>query len=229
MNRITLSLVAASFALGCSDGATVARSLAPEDASSLATGSGGDIRCSGTRTGTFDNVTVPVGATCTLRNSTVQGNLMALENARLYVFSTTVRGNIQGDKARIVQVTGGRVDGDIQIVQGTSPGALGASVTGGTVVTGGDIQIEKMSTGRVIVSDARVNNGNIQIVENNTSTRLEIVRNRTGGNMQVFKNRGAGQKIVRGNTVAQDLQCKENTHPFIGGPNTAGDKEDQCA
>ena len=47
--------------------------------------------------------------------------------------------------------------------------------------------------------------------------------------MQVFKNSGAGQKIVRGNTVAQDLQCKENTNPFIGGPNTAGDKEDQCA
>ena len=116
MNRITLSLVAASFTLGCSDGANAARSLAPEDASSLTTGAGGDINCVGTRTGTFDNVTVPVGATCTLRNSTVQGNLKALENSRLFVSNTIVRGDIQGDKARIVRVTAGRVDGNIQIV-----------------------------------------------------------------------------------------------------------------
>ena len=35
----------------------------------------------------------------------------------------------------------------------TSPGELGAAVTGGTIVTGGDIQIEKMNTARVLVTD----------------------------------------------------------------------------
>lgn len=190
--------------------------------------SGGDVRCTGTLTGTFDNVTVPVGGTCTLLNSTVQGNVKALENARLFMSDTRVRGNVEGDKAAIVQVSGGTVDGNIQIKDGASPGELGAAVTGGTIVTGGDIQIEKMNTARVLVTDARVLKGNIQIVENWTSGGLEILRNHVAGNLQVFKNRGGGNKVVSGNTVSQDLQCKENSAPFTGGPNAAGETEDQC-
>ena len=225
MKRIAVLAIALA---ACADGS--AGPLLTEAGSGRDSGGGisGDLRCTGTRSGTFDNVTVPVGATCTLENSTVQGNLKALENSRLYVSNTRVHGNVQGDKASIVHVTGGRVDGNIQIVQGTSPGALGVAITGGTVVTGGDIQIEKMVTGRILIEDARVDNGNIQVVENSTSGGLDIVRNRTGANMQVFKNVGAGAKTVRENTVAQDLQCKENTSPFTGSPNTAGDKEDQC-
>ena len=189
---------------------------------------GGDARCVGTLTGTFDNVTVPSGETCTLQNSTVNGNVKALENARLFMSNNHVRGNVEGDKARIVQVSGGTVDGNIQIKDGSSPSELGASVTGGTVVTGGNIQIEKMNTGRVLVADARVHKGNIQITENNTSTSLEILRNDVAQDLQVFKNRGAGSKAVSGNTVGQDLQCKENSSPFTGGPNSAGETEEQC-
>ena len=68
----------------------------------LVTGTGGDADCRGTLTGRFDNVIVPVGATCTLRDATVHGNVKALEDARLYVSATVVRGNIEGDKAAIV-------------------------------------------------------------------------------------------------------------------------------
>ena len=190
--------------------------------------SGGDVRCTGTLTGSFDEVTVPVGATCTLSGSTVKGNVKALENARLFMSDTHVGGNVEGDKAAIVQVSGGRVDGNIQIKDGTSHGELGASVTGGTIVTGGDIQIEKMHTARVLVADARVLKGNLQVVENSTSGSLEILRNHVAGNLQVFKNRGGGNKVVSGNTVSQDLQCKENSSPFTGGPNAAGEAEEQC-
>lgn len=63
---------------------------------------------------------VPVGATCTLNNATVRANVKALENARLYVIDSRVTGNIEGDKASIVHVTGGTVDGNIQIKDGTS-------------------------------------------------------------------------------------------------------------
>jgi hypothetical protein len=192
-------------------------------------GSGGNRRCAGTLTGTFDNVTVPVGATCTLTNSTVRGNVKALENARLFMSNNQVRGNVEGDKASVVQVRSGTVGGNIQIKEGRSPNELGALVTDGTVVTGGDIQIEKMNTGQVRVSNARVEKGNIQITENITSGSLEIVGNHVAQNLQVFKNRGGGNKVVSGNTVGQDLQCKENTSPFTGGPNTAGDIEGQCS
>ena len=43
-----------------------------------------------------------------------------------------------------------------------------------------------------------------------------------------FVNRGAGAKLVRGNTVGQTLECKENTRPFTGGPNRAGEAKEQC-
>jgi hypothetical protein len=50
----------------------------------------------------------------------VRANVKALENARLYVIDSRVTGNIEGDKASIVHVTGGTVDGNIQIKDGTS-------------------------------------------------------------------------------------------------------------
>jgi hypothetical protein len=191
-------------------------------------GHDGDTPCVGALSGSFDDVTVPLGASCTLQHSTVRGNLRALADAQLYVLGTLVHGNIQGDGARVVQVAGGQVDGDIQIVAGTSPGALGAAVTGGTVVTGGNIQIQQMRTGRILIADAHVNTGNIQVTDNVVGHRLEILRNFSGANLQVFENTGAGQKTVAGNTVAQSLQCQGNDPPFTGLANTARDAEGQC-
>ena len=191
-------------------------------------GHDGDTPCIGALSGTFDNVTVPFGASCTLQHSTIRGNLRALEDAQLYVLGTLVHGNIQGDRARVVQVVGGQVDGDIQILAGTSPGALGAAVTGGTVVTFGNIQIQQMRTGRILISDAHVNTGNIQVTENVVGDRLEILRNFSGANLQVFGNSGAGPKTVAGNTVALSLQCQGNDPPFTGQANTARAAEGQC-
>ena len=233
MSRLVL-IAALAVTVSCSGSTSPSRDAAGgtdglgSDGGPGARGSGDDVRCTGTLTGTFDNVTVPVGATCTLVNSTVEGNVKALEDARLFMSDNHVRGNVEGDKARIVQVSGGTVDGNIQIKDGSSPSELGAAVTGGTVVTGGDIQIEKMSTGRVLVEDARVLKGNIQITENVAGTAIEILRNDVAQNLQVFKNRGGGSKSVTGNAVGQDLQCKENLAPFAGGPNTAGETEGQC-
>jgi hypothetical protein len=116
-----LTFLAAALAVSCdSAGAEPATTEPPSSQ-----GGSGDLRCSATHTGSFTNVTVPVGATCRLQNATVQGDVKALESSELYVSSSTVRGDIQGDGARIVQVTGGRVDGDIQIEDGTSPGQHG--------------------------------------------------------------------------------------------------------
>lgn len=85
-----------------------------------------------------------------------------------------------------------------------------------------------MNTSRILLTDVTLNKGNIQITENNTGGSLEILRNHVAQNLQVFKNRGSGGKVVSGNTVGQDLQCKENTSPFTGGPNSTGDTEGQC-
>jgi hypothetical protein len=97
-----------------------------------------------------------------------------------------------------------------------------------TILTGGDIQIEKMTTGAIVVDGAQLRKGNLQVVANDVGRQLDLLNNRVAGNLQVFKNRGPGSKVVRNNVVAQDLQCKENRAPFTGGPNRAGEAEDQC-
>ncbi len=188
----------------------------------------GDTRCVGTLTGTFDNVFVPVGKSCTLKNSTVQGNVKALPNSRLFMRNNRVRGNIDGDEAILVQVRGGTVEGSIQIKEANSPSVIGAEVSSGTVLTQGNIQIEKMDTGGILIRDVHLRKGNIKVEENVTRSDFEIVRNRVAQNVQVFKNKGTNRKFVRNNTIGQIIQCKENQSPFVGGPNTAGDAQDQC-
>jgi hypothetical protein len=47
------------------------------------------------------------------------------------------------------------------------------------------------------------------------------------GNLQAVSNTGG--LVIENNTIAENLQCKQNNPPPTGGGNTAGDKEDQCA
>lgn len=188
----------------------------------------GDERCVGTRSGTFENVYVPVGQTCTLQNSTVRGNVKALPSSRLFMTNNRVQGNIDGDEAVLVHVRGGTVGGSIQIKEANNSSVLGASISGGTVLTQGNIQIEKMNTGGILVADVVLRKGNIKVEENRTRSRFEVVRNRVAQNVQVFKNLGTNAKFVRNNTIGQIVQCKENQAPFTGGPNRAGDAQDQC-
>lgn len=184
--------------------------------------------CVGTFSGSFANVFVPEGRTCRLERATVSGNVLARDGSSLFVSDTRVDGNIDGVEARTVQVRGGSLGGSIQIQEGSSPGQTGAAVYGGTVLTQGNITIQKMNTGTIRIADVVLRKGNIQVQENAVGSGLEIVRNRVAQNLQVFVNRGAGAKIVQGNTVEQTLECKENTRPFTGGPNRAGEAKEQC-
>ena len=52
-------------------------------------------------------------------------------------------------------------------------------------------------------------------------------KNTVGANLQAVQNQGGAE--LTGNTIAENLQCKENEPPPTGGGSTAGDKEDQCA
>jgi hypothetical protein len=96
------------------------------------------------------------------------------------------------------------------------------------VLTQGNIQIIKMNTGGIRIADVRLEKGNIKVEENSIGSGLEVVRNSVAQNIQVNKNRGGGGTAVRGNRVFQIVQCKENTSPFVGGPNTAAEAEGQC-
>lgn len=206
-------------------------------------GSGNDTECVGTLSGTFDNIVVPPGAACFLQAATVNGDVKALENSRLFLRSVTVRGNVEGDKADrvdIIQLTNAPrnlVLGSIQVKEGA-----GFARVCGTDLPNGNIQIQKMGT-FVLIGGLQCSGfgggntlarGNIKVEENNivsslpTLPELDIRDNSVGGNVQVFKNMGPGLKTVQTNTVREDLQCFENGPPFVGGPNAAGKAEDQC-
>lgn len=231
--RKTLTTLGLALTLGCQNG-PAATGVASNTSGTQSNGDPQVIEtdenfdCTGTVTGTFANVFVPADATCRLQDATVNGNVLARERSQLYVSGTRVAGNIDGVEANIVQVEGGSLEGSIQIADGQSPGALGAAVFGGTVLTQGNIQIVKMNTGRILIADVRLEKGNIKVEENSTGEALEVLRNYVAQNIQVNVNRGSGAKAVRDNRVLQIVQCKENTTPFEGGPNNAAEAEGQC-
>jgi hypothetical protein len=187
-----------------------------------------DFYCTGSVTGTFENVFVPEGASCTLTDADVKGNILAKERSRLFVLETTTGGNIDAVEAAVLHVRGGRLEGSIQAQDGNSAGQTGISISGGTVLTQGNITITKMNTGTITITDARLLKGNIQVQENTVGARLEVARNTVAQNLEVFVNNGSGSKAVQFNTVQQKLSCKDNTGPFTGRPNSAGEVEGQC-
>src|SRR5688572_26677433 len=85
-----------------------------------------DRECIGTLPpGTYQNVIVPPGQTCTISNSRMTGNITALAGSRLFSTNNTVEGNIQADKARRVDIRLGTVGGGISIVEGPGDGIPG--------------------------------------------------------------------------------------------------------
>lgn len=218
--------------------------------------SASDTPCVGALTGTFDNVVVPAGAICTLTNSTVHGNVTALENSQLNYFRNQIGGNVIGDNAERVD----SLDPGLNVIQGN------VHVWGGDVddaardfdlindTVHGDVWVEKLQAGDIDIENTSVPNGNIQVNQNNvtgTFVGLEItgsnvpngdvqvaenaitfhlfvLSNRVGSDMQVLKNTGLGAKNVQNNTVRENLQCFDNAPPFVGGPNVSGKAEGQC-
>lgn len=162
---------------------------------------GEEINCIGTLRGSFDNVNVPAGRTCTLVDSRVQGSVYVRGNAALNVQRTVIIGNVQAEGARFVRLQGGNVsvNGSVQIKYGTGA----SSVAAGTII-GGSIQYEE-NTGALSVSGARI-----------------------GQDLQVFKNFGGAS--IFSNVINGNLQCKENDPAPVGARNVVGgNKEDQCA
>ena len=181
--------------------------------------------------GTFHNVFVPPGAACNLSNSTLTGNLTALEGSTLHAADNVIHGNVEGDKADIVQIGLGVVRGDIVLRESTfdpGPGECCDAVFVNNLVVEGDIQIQKNVVNTIVVGLVTVNKGKIRIEDNTTSFALEVTRNTVAKNLRVFKNQGIGEKTVTGNTVGQNLQCFQNDPPFVGGPNTAKQAHGQC-
>ena len=236
MKKFTFGVAAAAAVLlACQDGTEPSPTIKPEfdiDAPYF--------ECDGGQEGSFDNVVVQAGEICVLTNSTVKGNVKALENSILIMISTTVGGNVQGYKPHIVHLFAetrrNLVGGNIQIRE-----SIFAALVCGTDLPEGNIQLEKnggyVNVGAVgcaqnnLADGNTLAKGNIQVLHNTVGSfgsTIDITDNSVGGNLQVFKNQGPRTTLVQNNTVQGNLQCFGNTEPFVGGPNTARKLQGQC-
>jgi hypothetical protein len=147
-----------------------------------------------------DNLRVPQGASCTLNGTRVQGTIKVENSANLVANGVRVIGNVQSEGFRSITLReGSRIGGSVQLKNGLDGGS-----------------------GKVISS--RIN-GNLQF-ETNEAT-MTARNSTTLANLQAVGNTGG--VVLTNNTIAENLQCKEDSPPPTGGGNRAGDKGDQCA
>lgn len=157
--------------------------------------------CRGTIGATIvDNLKVPSGATCTLNGTKVKGTIKVESKAKLYANGVRVIGNIQSEGFQVISVKErSQVGGSVQLENGQTGGS--GKVVNTTI--DGDLQFEA------------------------NEARMVARKNTVLANLQAVGNTGG--LVISGNSIAENLQCKENNPPPTGGGNTAGDKEDQCA
>jgi hypothetical protein len=126
---------------------------------------------------TLDNVRVPQGAECVLRQTHVKGTVKVERRAILLAYEVRVVGNVQGENAREVNVLRqSRIGGSVQVVQG----------------------------GAAKVRHSRIN-GDILFDENGGP--LRAVENRVGGDVQVFQNTGGARiyrNVIDGNLQCKE-------------------------
>lgn len=149
---------------------------------------------------TVDNVRVPQGATCTLNGTRVEGTVKVERNATLVATGIRVKGNVQSEGFKNVLLRQGSVVvGSVQLDNGLRGGS-----------------------GRVL--NTRIN-GDLQFFSNDA--RMVAQGNTILANFQA--NQNTGGLVIQNNRIAENLQCQSNNPPPVGGGNTAGDKEGQCA
>ncbi len=159
----------------------------------------GDFICRGLVTAVNqENVVVPVGATCTLENVTITGNVFVNPQAILTTRGVNIGGSIQADTHRRVTITSNsRITGDVQIKQGGNTRVISSRI-------GGTLEVES-NTGTHFLSRNTVS-GDMK-VNQNTGLSTTIQYNRVNGNLQCQDNLPA--PIGTGNTASlKESQCQ---------------------
>lgn len=178
--------------------------------------------------GTYTNVTVPSGATCTLGpNTTVTNDVNVQKGGTLLMVQSSIGHNLKadhpqgigiyldssiGNDANIDGTTGGSGDGfnyicktsighDLNVVNSAataSPWSIGGSDCGVGNTVGHDLNVNK------------------------NKNSVDVSRNVVANNMSVSGNTGGGS--VTDNTVTHDANCGGNNPPLTESGNTAPHK-----
>jgi feruloyl esterase len=164
--------------------------------------------CTSTLSGSITgNIVVPVGASCTLSDATVTGNVQVLQNASLTVDATqqptTINGNVLANQCASTLLKGGvTVSASVQIQQCAQPSGF----IGPGVKIGGDF--ECINSGGGCQADLGDVQGSVQVQRNNSSAASDISLVSVGGNLQCQGNTPPpthtfGPDFVTGNLQGQ--------------------------
>lgn len=139
--------------------------------------------------------------------SSVGGDVETKRTPQLFVFTSTVTGDIEAKNAI-------SDSGHVQVC--------------GVNVLEGDILVKKVG-GDVLVGDPlaadcpgnTVDHGSVWIERNVTDDELVVRGNNIPeGSLDVSDNTGPSDKFVQTNTGGKRLTCNDNAAPFVGSPNT---------
>ena len=167
--------------------------------------------CTGTLSGSITgNIVVPNGASCTLSNATVTGDVHVLQNASLTIDATqqptTINGNVLANQCTSALLKGGvTVSASVQIRQCAQPSGF----VGPGVKIGGDFQC--INNGGGCQADLGDVQGSVQVQLNNSSAASDISLVSVGGNLECQANTPAptdtfGPDFVAGMpTVCEEL------------------------
>jgi feruloyl esterase len=172
---------------------------------------------SGTITG---NIVVPNGASCTLSNANVTGDVQVLQNASLTVDATqqptTINGNIQANHCASALLEGGvTVTGSVQVQQC----AQQSGFVGPGVKIGGDFQCSNNGGGcQAALGDVH---GFVEIRGNNASAASDISLVSVGGSLECNGNSPPPTHTFGPDFVAGNLQGQCAAHLGFAPPKAA--------
>jgi hypothetical protein len=187
------------------------------------------VTCSGELTGvTVGDVTVPAGASCTLRRARVTGSVTAAAGSYFQASGTQIARDVRATGAQTLFLDRGssvlgtvRARGTAQVFVFSARGHVkidraldqvfmcSSTVEYGTVTvsrSGTDIQLGGAGCG-----GNRILRGGMTVVWNRTDVQLTVIGNRfPRGNLIVSANSGPSAKIVRNNSGGRHIACEAN-------------------
>ncbi len=178
--------------------------------------------------GSYTNLSVPQGASCTLGRGTtvtVSGNVTVAPGATLAIFGATVNGNVTMASGTTLEtgfgatVNGNVLSQDANLIEIGEGSRFGANLS--LVGTTGSIEITNSIIG-----------GNLTIAET-TGLSILVFLNTVGTNVVLSGNNvTSSEDSLIANTIAGSLTCVDNAPPPTnnGSPNTVGGRKvGQCA
>lgn len=160
---------------------------------------------------------MPPGQSCTLDGTVVDGNVLVGPTARLTMTQARIEGNVHDDNgsAGRVVITDSHIGGNVQLEQGSS-----AELTGNRI--DGDVQWE--SNSGTFLADDNVIDGNLQANQNTGA--VTITDNLIDGNLQCQANNPAptgGDNVVEGDSEGRCADLRRDPGGGGGGNGGGGD------